>query len=100
MNTEKYIGKKVRVPEQSDEHYNVFALSKNRHRIEIVCWADVNSNFVALNIVSDRGILRDIHIETFCWMCPEGKCAEKRIDRFPTLSAQRATRLLNRLLEA
>jgi len=99
MDIKTYLGKKINVPTTDSDLISVFDKGKEGKLIEILAWADENSNFAALNVLAKNGVIKKIYREEFCWMCPEGKSCEKRISKFPTQKAEKdAEKELKKLL--
>jgi hypothetical protein len=100
MDIKNYIGKAAKIPTVKDNDIvTIFDNGKDGKRIEILCWSDDSSNYAALNLVVKNGVISDIYRERFCWMCPNGKCAEKRILKFPAAEAEKTAEIeLKKLL--
>ena len=100
MDIKKYLGKIIKaVKPKKNDIISVFDQKDSSKIVEILVWADESSNYAALNLVVKDWIIKEIYRERFCWMCPEGKCAEKRISKFPAAEAEEtAEKELRKLL--
>jgi len=100
MDIKKYIGKKISIPTADTDQLTISDLSNGWTSIEILAWADGNSNFAALYVEAKDSIIQEVYRERFCWMCPNGKCAEKRITRFPSIKAEKTAETVLKTLLA